>query len=408
MGAQKTTGVVERIPGSGIWWIRYTDAQGKRRWEKCGRRGDAIALLAKRTHEKLLRKKLPEAFRGRAATFGDLAEKAKLFSEESHSPSHHHQFVIKLQFIGDHFNRLRADAITSEDIQAWLLRQTEERNWTPATRNRYRDTFSLVFRKAVENRVLMVNPATLVKAKPEHNERIRFLSEAEEARLLAVLHRDWPEYVPAFLVSIHTGMRAGEQFQLQWRDVSLERRQISLPKTKTGKARHIPLNAVALQALQERRRAQQYLAGKRKARTDDYADSEYVFWDAERDAQHNYRRWFNDALAEARIRDYSWHCNRHTFASRLVMAGVDLRTVAELMGHSTIQMTMRYAHLAPQHNREAVDRLVPPASVSLRAKKVRETVTGEGKVVTKSVTSKNKSFAENAKNDYMLFKINEL
>ena len=62
--------------------------------------------------------------------------------------------------------------------------------------------------------------------------------------------------------------------------------------------------------------------------------------DAGRDAQHNYRRRFNEALAEAEIQDYSRHCNRHTFASRLVMAGVDLRTIAELMGHSSIQITM--------------------------------------------------------------------
>jgi len=78
---------------------------------------------------------------------------------------------------------------------------------------------------------------------------------------------------------------------------------------------------------------------------------------------------------EAKIKDCSWHCNRHTFASRLVMAGVDLRTVAELMGHSSIQMTMRYAHLTPQHNRAAVDRLVP-VSMPHRAAKKRTRAAG--------------------------------
>ena len=75
--------------------------------------------------------------------------------------------------------------------------------------------------------------------------------------------------------------------------------------------------------------------------------------------------------AESRLIAFSnshdtWHCNRHTFASRLIMAGVDIRTVAELMGHTSIQMTMRYAHLAPQHNRAAVDRLVPVARLNRR------------------------------------------
>lgn len=68
------------------------------------------------------------------------------------------------------------------------------------------------------------------------------------------------------------------------------------------------------------------------------------------------RHWFEDAVTEARLKNFTWHDRRHTFASRLVMAGVDLRTVAELMGHERIQ-TMRYAHLAPQHKLAAVEKL---------------------------------------------------
>jgi len=68
-------------------------------------------------------------------------------------------------------------------------------------------------------------------------------------------------------------------------------------------------------------------------------------------------RWFEDAVKEAHITDFRWHDLRHTFASRLVMAGVDLRTVQELMGHKSIQMTCRYAHLAPTHQLAAVERL---------------------------------------------------
>lgn len=65
--------------------------------------------------------------------------------------------------------------------------------------------------------MLAVNPATLVKPKPEHNEWVRFLSAAEQTKLSAARQKDWAQHVPAFLVSIHTGMRAGEQFQLKWR-----------------------------------------------------------------------------------------------------------------------------------------------------------------------------------------------
>jgi integrase len=216
------------------------------------------------------------------------------------------------------------------------------------------------------------------------------LSDAEEARLLNAIRKHWPEYVPAFLVSIHTGMRAGEQFQLQWRDVSFDRRIISLPRTKTGKARHIPLNVIALHELRKRKQAQERFEANQRSSGLTHPELAHVFRDAG-DPQHNYRRWFNEALSEAKINDYSWHCNRHTFASRLVMAGVDLRTVAELMGHSSIQMTMRYAHLAPQHNRAAVDRLVPVSKTGPAARRGTAAVSRENRLVTKSVTKRDRA-----------------
>ncbi len=99
--------------------------------------------------------------------------------------------------------------------------------------------------------------------------------------------------------------------------------------------------------------------------------------------QHDYRRWFNEALTEAKIKDYSWHCNRHAFASRLVMAGVDLRAVAELMGHSSIQMTMHCTHLAPHRNGAAVDRL---ASASMPGRAAAGNP--ENKLITKSAANR--------------------
>ena len=69
------------------------------------------------------------------------------------------------------------------------------------------------------------------------------------------------------------------------------------------------------------------------------------------------RRWFEPVLEDANVANFSWHGLRHTFASRLVMAGVDIRTVQELLGHKTIAMTVRYSHLAPTHTLAAVERL---------------------------------------------------
>jgi site-specific recombinase XerD len=143
-------------------------------------------------------------------------------------------------------------------------------------------------------------------------------------------------------------MRMSEQYSLRWVQVSFERKQIYLPKTKNGDARVIPLNAVALSALEQLRSVR---------------SSEPVFISnriEEGGALQGSRGWFPTAVEEAGIGHYWWHCNRHTFASRLVMAGVDLLTVASLLGHRTLQMVKRYAHLAPEHQADAVARLVAP------------------------------------------------
>jgi len=76
-------------------------------------------------------------------------------------------------------------------------------------------------------------------------------------------------------------------------------------------------------------------------------------------ALKGYKHWFDKAVENAKVENFTWYSLRHSFASRFVMAGVDIRTVAELMGHQTIQMTMRYAHLAPAHTLAAVQMLVP-------------------------------------------------
>jgi site-specific recombinase XerD len=140
---------------------------------------------------------------------------------------------------------------------------------------------------------------------------------------------------------------------------------LTLWKTKPGKTRHIPLNSVALE---------QFLALQAKTK------SGFIFRNTEgnRLRARATRDWFEPAVAKAGLTDYTWHCNRHTFASRLVMAGVDIRTVAQLMGHSTIQMTMRYAHLAPEHNSAAVERLVGFTT--------RGRTEASDRLVTKSVT----------------------
>jgi integrase len=111
--------------------------------------------------------------------------------------------------------------------------------------------------------------------------------------------------------------------------------------------RVIPLNAVALAALIQLKHEKSP------------PGTESIFPSARTgNSLQGSRGRFSTALDAAKILDYTWHCNRHPFASRLVMAGVDLRTVAELLGHRTLQMVMRHSHLGPEHQTSEIDRLV--------------------------------------------------
>ena len=187
---------------------------------------------------------------------------------------------------------------------------------------------------------------------------VRFLTDDEEVRLVAAIDRLFPQFRPHLLIAIHTGMRMSEQYTLRWSQVSLESRELHLPKTKTGNARIITLNNTAMGAFNSLKAAST-------------VPTDLVFPSIRTgDSLQGSRGWFGSAMEAAAIKDFTWNCLRHTFASRLVMADATLRAVADLMGHKTVQMTMRYAHLAPGFQIDVVallDRKPPAARATKRA-----------------------------------------
>jgi len=103
------------------------------------------------------------------------------------------------------------------------------------------------------------------------------------------------------------------------------------------------------------------------------ATSNFVFLNQDgHDLLRGNRHWFEDAIAEAGIRDFTWHDLRHTFASRLIVAGIGIRNVQDLMGHKTINMTARYAHLEPEQQLEAVEHLLVGFGSKSRMRIVRK------------------------------------
>jgi len=140
-----------------------------------------------------------------------------------------------------------------------------------------------------------------------------------------------------------TGMRMSEQLTLEWNEIDLDAGAIHLDQTKNGTSRFVCLNSRAL-AIMKMLYERSVGIGR-------------VFIAKRPD-------WFRDAVKKAGIKDFTWHCLRHTFASRLIMAGVDLKTVQELMGHKSITMTARYAHLSPEHRMAALEKLCPSATTT--------------------------------------------
>jgi len=138
-------------------------------------------------------------------------------------------------------------------------------------------------------------------------------------------------------------MRRGEQFRLRWQDIDLKRGIITVPVSKHGQARRIQINSTARTALLRLRE-----------RGDGVG---YVCPGYEGPRKRDWRHWFEDAMEKAQLANFRWHDLRHTFASRLVMAGVPLRAVQVLMGHKCIETTLRYSHLGETELHNAGERL---------------------------------------------------
>jgi hypothetical protein len=174
-------GVYEKFPGSGAWWIRYADTMGRLRREKAGTKSDALTLYRKLKTEALQGKKLPESLRTPAVSFAKLAHDALVYSK-AHKRTYQDD-VLRMPWLLAAFRERAADSITPQDLERHFTRIEAERNWAPASVNRYCALVSLIFRLGIENGKVKENPARLVKHRRANNARTRWLSPEEEARL---------------------------------------------------------------------------------------------------------------------------------------------------------------------------------------------------------------------------------
>ena len=217
----------------------------------------------------------------------------------------------------------------------------------PATVIRYMASLSHAFTVAVrEWGWLSSNPMTKVSRPELPQERVRFLSNDERIRLLkACEESSSPFLLTAVVIALSTGGRYSEITNLKWDDIDLTRELAVLNKTKNKERRALPIKGRALQLLSELYRTRRRI------------DSPYVFPRQDGQAPINMRKHFERAVKAAEVENFRFHDLRHSAASYLAMSGSSNREIAEVLGHKTLQMVKRYAHLSDEHSASVVERM---------------------------------------------------
>ncbi len=348
----KDRGILQRKGREG-WWVRLY-VNGRERWFRCDTKSQAKALYGRLKADIREGTFFPEKFAPRK----DITLRAWIL--RCHEGSTNRGIGNERRY-GRRWTLLLGKRmltnLSREDlrhIQARMRAKLKplpknapkdahpKRRWSDATINRHFSFLRHVLMLAVKDGKLTQNPVSGLKFFPEVK-RTRFLSDGEITRLQGVMSKsDWK----LVAIAIETGLRRGEQFLLRWDQVDLENGVLTLPLPKGGKTRHVPLSEEAKAILRT---------------FDSFLQSAFVFPGLKdvsqpMDSRAFLRRSFEPSLRKAGIAGVCWHSLRHTAASRRVMAGVDLVSVKEILGHRDIQTTLRYSHLAPGHLRDAVNR----------------------------------------------------
>ena len=258
------------------------------------------------------------------------------------------------------------DGLEAKAVEDWRTKRLQD-GVGLNTCNRDLAALKSAMAKAKAWKFIAVNPLIEVQQAKVDSTRKRYLSDAEERRLRKALANrdangrdararanDWraergkeklkpldysDHLTPAVLLSLNTGLRRGELTQLEWPDIDFNARSLTVraAASKSGKRREIPLNAEAVDIL---KRWKKQIGGEGRL---------FPFYDL--------KTAWTALLVAAKIANLRWHDLRHTFASKLVNAGVDLNAVRELLGHADLKMTLRYSHSKQSHLANAVARL---------------------------------------------------
>ncbi len=322
-----------------VWWMSFT-YNGRRYRRSC-------ETTDKRLAEKIYHKVMTELIEGRYfeklpgehKTFREMMEKYEkevLLSLPSGKTCKHYIRGLT-EFFGDY---------TLKEISPRLIyefkKMRKANGVKPATINRQLTFAKRAFNLAVrEWEWWNDNPFSRVPSEKDCGKRDRWLTPEEEEKLLKAS----PPWLKDFLTfAIWTGLREGNIIELKRKDVDLKRKVLYIKRTKNGEPLTIPLHDKACEVLERRLRVK-------------YIEHDYIFTSPKGKPiqPNNLRRAFRKVLKTAGIEDLRIHDLRHTFGTRLAQAGVDIYTIAKLLGHKDIRMTQRYAHHSTQSLRRGIE-----------------------------------------------------
>ncbi len=321
-----------------IYWIRYTGLDGKQKREPGGKKfSDADLLLAHRKKE-VEKGQEPEKKRIPNYTFSELAVKYLAWVTGRQSSARIKGYIVG-QLLSVYGKTLlkRFNTPIVDQLQTDLI----NKGYKNSSNNKVLNILKHMFSKAVEWE--MVEPETLKrirKVKPlrDDSKRLRYLAKED---CMELINSCESHLKPIVITALNTVMRRGEILSLRWDNVDLKHGFILLDKTKNGDRREIPINDTLRYTFQNLPRR---------------LDIPYVFYDKDTEKPYqDIKRSFKTSLRRSKIKDFHFHDLRHTFASHLVMSGVDITTVSRLLGHKSLTMTLRYSHLAPSHMVNAVN-----------------------------------------------------
>ena len=324
--------------------------RGRRIREKVGSsRGAAVRAQSVREGEILQGKFRIVPKRG-APTFDTVAEKY-LELVSIHKRGHHVECYI-MTTLKAFFGKYRVSDLTAEDAEKY--KTVRSRSVRPATVNREFTLAKHIMTKAVEWKLIADNPFRGIRNLRVPKQPERILSGDEEVKLLAACERVRSRFLsPLVVLALNTGMRRGEILTLEWSRVDLNQRTIRIINAKSAAGdRDIPMNATVHSLLSELARG---------------ATSPLVFPSNRKQGESLFdlKKGFKKAVQLAGIQHIRFHDTRHTFATRLVRAGVDIVSVQHLLGHSKITMTARYAHSLADAKMAAVRKLDSASLCSL-------------------------------------------